>query len=196
MCISMEYSLLSSRNRARRILIQNQDTTRESDDDDQDDAHQLCPRSGHFFRPVECFHWMPGVMSRPSAKTSMPSRRSTVSIRTTGASLERSIAATIALSFAASRFCSNCSRESQSSTSNKVWRGSKSEYRWASRQPGATLVGPSMAASVRNRTGRLSSGAMICSENTIKAHVFRYNRAGSFLPYVARSGPTAEHTPH
>ena len=57
---------------------------------------------------------------------------------------------------------------------------------------------PSMAASVRNRIVRLSSGAMICSENTIKAHVFRNYRpqAGSFLPHIARSGPTREHALH
>ena len=137
---------------------------------------------------------MPGQ----NVKTSMPSCRSTVSTRTTGASLESSIAATIALSLAASRLRSNCSRESQSSTSSKVLRRSRSEYRRASRQPGATLVGPSMAASVRNRIVRLSWGAVICSENTIKVHVFRNRRpqAGSFLPHIARSGPTRERAPH
>src|SRR5712664_34000 len=103
----------------------------------------------------------------------MPSSRSTASIRTTGASLESSIAATIALSLAISRLRSNCSRDPQSSTSNKVLRLSRSEYRRASKQPGATRVGPSIEPSVRNNAVRLSSGTTICIENTIKVHIFR-----------------------
>jgi hypothetical protein len=49
-----------------------------------------------------------------------------------------------------------------------------------------------MDPSVRNKAVRLSSGATICIEKTIKIHVFQSSpvkRKGIHVP-VARSGPT------
>src|SRR6202051_4314274 len=82
------------------------------------------------------------------------------------------------------------------------WRGQDGQSETEQPDHSASL-GDSITASTRIRfsvqtTVRRSSGAMICSENTIKAHVLRNYRpqAGSFLPHIARSGPTRERAAH
>ena len=142
-----------------------------------------------------CVHRIsPPTTDRWSAKVSTPCSRSTESTRTTGASLESSIAATIALSLAVSRLRSNCSRDSHSSTSNNDFRLSRSEKRRAERQPGATRVGSRIEPSVRSNAVRTWSATTISIENTIKVDFFLSPSAvasDNFIRHFARSGPSA-----
>ena len=82
------------------------------------------------------------------------------------------MAPTIAFSFEASRFRSNWSRDSHSSTSRSVLRLSRSESRRTERQPGATRVGSRTDPSVRSNEVRTRSDAAISIEKTIKGISF------------------------